>query len=153
MNKKYKKIFTIYYILPILSGIFWTIAILSGRRMLFDKIYKAVSDGTLNLSISSYIFSIIEIIALIMSIALIILIFIKKLEKVNLIYPIYYIVWNIGWMIGLPLIVLYFCYNNYTPLSETCVLKNVVNLQGYDIIFYLINIILSLYLLDKLYKK
>ena len=153
MNKKYKKIFTIYYILPILSGIFWTIAILSGRRMLFDKIYKAVSDGTLNLSISSYIFSIIEIIALIMSIALIILIFIKKLEKVNLIYPIYYIVWNIGWMIGLPLIVLYFCYNNYPPLSETCVLKNVVNLQGYDIIFYLINIILPLYLLDKLYKK
>ena len=153
MNKKYKKLFTIYYILPILSGIFWTIIILSGRRMSFDKMYKAIANGTLNLSIFSYIFSIIEIITLIMSIALIILIFIKKLKKINLIYPIYHIIWNISWLIIMPLLTFCFCYNNYTPLSEKCVIENITNLQSYDIIFYLINIILPLYLLDKLYKK
>ena len=88
-----------------------------------------------------------------MSIALIILIFIKKLKKINLIYPIYHIIWNISWLIIMPLLTFYFCYNNYTPLSEKCVIENITNLQSYDIIFYLINIILPLYLLDKLYKK
>lgn len=159
METKYRRLFTAYYFLSLLFGISGILILVSGKKMsygTFFEIYESV--GFSGFSPLSYFLSAINVVIFLLSIILVVLICLKKIPKVLLIYPIYYVLRMVVWHLLLPSLISRVCLSLSfsclpTQIFETCYLEMRTVLAGYEIIFDFIDMILPAYFIYWLYKK
>lgn len=122
----------------------------SGRR--FSVLMEQIGDKGLSaFSNISLFFGIISIILQIIGLILIFLIFIKKFKRYLLIVPSYHILFQLIWFLLLPLFLMYgLPYSPFGIIRYEMILNR---LWDFDILFFLIQVILSLNVLTRLNKE
>ena len=144
LKKTYVKLFMGYCLIVLLLALYNTFLVLSGVEN-FSQVYNSFLVS--GFSVLDYFVFSIGVIAFLLSVILVVLIYSKKLAKSYLVLPVYYIFYYFGWGFLLTLgIGLYYG-------SQIIAIEFTDQLSRYDIIFYVLNIVLSTYFLYKLYKE
>jgi len=99
-------------------------------------------------SIFTTIMIVFSIFIVVLSIANLIIYKISKFSRKFLIFPIYYLIYYIVWIIIIPVFI---AYRN--PLDIEIQLLQLSHLSTWDPLFYIINIIISIYFVMLLFRK
>lgn len=144
MKENYKRLFAGYYILILMLGLYNLVITVFGLTNFIQSYQEYIANG---FSIFNYFIFLLSSIIFISSIFLIILIYRRKLPKINLIAPIYYMFYYLVWsFLTVFLVRLYYG-------SEIIAIETAINLSKYDIIFFILHIVLPSYFLYRMYKK
>lgn len=141
MERNMKIFLKTYFIIVLFLGLYNFITYIVGNDFIESYNEYLVSGVT----ILTYFISLVAFIVFILSIVLIIFILKKGLPKLYLILPIFFIFYYIIWSSVITLIVGYIHLGNH--------LNAINELAKYDIIFYVVEIILAIYFIVFIMKK
>ncbi len=138
MKKKVNTYLLVFYALAIFSGIINIfLRIINSSKP--SKSYPLIFSGWTYFSIFY------TLLLLVLGIIVIVLVIKKKIQKIHLIYPIYYLIWYSVWIMFVP----FFLSSYYGTIIA---LETLDSLIIYDALFYIVDIIVPSFFLFWLYK-
>ncbi len=144
MEKQYPKISVGYYVLMLFLGIYSLFFYFYNQNSFVDQYHSYLLIG---FSLLSSLIFFLSAALFILSLILIFLIFKKKLSKISLILPSYYVFYYFVWSFLITLLI------SWQAGSLETSLLWVDKLSKFDVLFYVLNIILPSYFLYCIYKK
>ena len=144
MERKYINIFRGYYIIILLLGGYSLFLYFYNQSNFIENYNSYLS---FDFSMLSYIIFLLSAALFISSLILIFLIFKKKLSKISLILPSYYVFYYFVWSFLITLLV------SWQAGSLETSLLWVDKLSKFDVLFYVLNIILPSYFLYRIYNQ
>ncbi len=140
MKKKHLTFLLFFYCMALLGGAY-NLFIRISRNQKISEIFPLEMSSGVYFSLA-YVF-----ILLVFSLIVVMFGIRKNIPKIYLIYPIYYIIWYMAWVVLVPLsLSLYYD-------STIITLEILDKLSKYEPVFYLMDIIFPLYVIIKLYKE
>ena len=134
----YNRLIKIYYAVIIFLGLYSTYLVLVRKSSFLMQYQSFMASGV---SPMGYLITILSALSFIMSIVFIVIILRNQMPRIHVVCPVYYVFYYAVWSFLTPLVIALI----FNPFNSVLELNSF--LSKYDVVFYVLNIIIPGYLL------